>query len=101
MHTFVVDLLMAWQPTVIKGNAGELAAIANSLEVNYLYSGNTCCIELLLQVQAKGVDSVGQGFADPAKFVRDLARKRRTTQHFVCQKPHADHGNVSQAASLC
>ncbi|GJE94913.1 Hydroxyethylthiazole kinase [Phanerochaete sordida] len=52
-------LLRAWQATVIKGNAGELAALADSAEV-----------------QAKGVDSVG-GFADPARFVRDLARAHR------------------------
>ncbi|KAI0081889.1 Hydroxyethylthiazole kinase [Panus rudis PR-1116 ss-1] len=53
-------LLDSWQATVIKGNAGELAALANSNEV-----------------QAKGVDSVGKGFADPAGFVRNLARKQR------------------------
>jgi len=53
-------LLNTWQATVIKGNAGELGALANSLEV-----------------QAKGVDSVGQGFADPAAFVRSLALKER------------------------
>ncbi|PSS37857.1 hypothetical protein PHLCEN_2v325 [Hermanssonia centrifuga] len=53
-------LLSTWQATVIKGNAAELGAIANSLEV-----------------QARGVDSVGKGFADPAKFVLDLARKQR------------------------
>ncbi|THH00904.1 hypothetical protein EW026_g1703 [Hermanssonia centrifuga] len=55
-----VGLLSTWQTTVIKGNAAELGAIANSLEV-----------------QARGVDSVGKGFADPAKFVLDLARKQR------------------------
>ncbi|KAI0742200.1 Hydroxyethylthiazole kinase [Irpex lacteus] len=54
-------LLSTWQATVLKGNAAELGAIANSLEV-----------------QAKGVDSVGTGFKDPAKFVRDLARKQRS-----------------------
>ncbi|EIW63083.1 Hydroxyethylthiazole kinase [Trametes versicolor FP-101664 SS1] len=53
-------LLNAWQPTVIKGNAAELGALANSTEV-----------------QARGVDSVGSGFADPAAFVRSLARKER------------------------
>ncbi|OCH93095.1 TMP-TENI-domain-containing protein, partial [Obba rivulosa] len=53
-------LLNTWQATVIKGNAGELAALGNSSEV-----------------QAKGVDSVGQGFADPAAFVRNLACKER------------------------
>ncbi|KIP06612.1 hypothetical protein PHLGIDRAFT_24498 [Phlebiopsis gigantea 11061_1 CR5-6] len=53
-------LLSAWQATVLKGNAGELAAIADSAEV-----------------QARGVDSVGHGFADPAQFVRALARQHR------------------------
>ncbi|KAH9948563.1 Hydroxyethylthiazole kinase [Amylocystis lapponica] len=53
-------LLDAWQATVIKGNAAELGALADSPEV-----------------QAKGVDSVGRGFADPARFVRALARKER------------------------
>ncbi|KAH9942289.1 Hydroxyethylthiazole kinase [Epithele typhae] len=53
-------LLDAWQATVIKGNAGELAALANWAEV-----------------EAKGVDSVGKGFADPAGFVRHLAKKQR------------------------
>ncbi len=32
---------------------------------------------LVAQVQARGVDSVGSGFADPAAFVRSLARKER------------------------
>ncbi|KAG6372408.1 Hydroxyethylthiazole kinase family-domain-containing protein [Boletus reticuloceps] len=54
------ELLNTWQASVIKGNAGELAALADSEEV-----------------QAKGVDSIGVGFANPAKFVRDLARKER------------------------
>lgn len=31
-----------------------------------------------LQVRAKGVDSVGQGFKNPALFVRDLARREST-----------------------
>ncbi|EJF65143.1 Hydroxyethylthiazole kinase [Dichomitus squalens LYAD-421 SS1] len=59
-RTSATTLLNAWQATVIKGNSGELAALANSQEV-----------------QAKGVDSVGQGFADPVTFVRNLARKER------------------------
>lgn len=54
------ELLNAWQASVVKGNAGELAALADSGEV-----------------QAKGVDSIGVGFANPATFVRNLARKER------------------------
>ncbi|KAH7927492.1 Hydroxyethylthiazole kinase [Leucogyrophana mollusca] len=54
------ELLDIWQASVIKGNAGELAALADSKEV-----------------QARGVDSVGSGFADPAAFVKALAKKER------------------------
>ncbi|KAJ7072358.1 thiamine biosynthetic bifunctional enzyme Thi4 [Mycena amicta] len=53
----VDKLLDLWQPTVIKGNAGELAAFVSSKEA-----------------AGRGVDSVG-GFANPAEFVRKLARK--------------------------
>ncbi|KAL0956704.1 hypothetical protein HGRIS_002827 [Hohenbuehelia grisea] len=55
-----VELLDRWQPSVIKGNAGELAAFAGSTEV-----------------KSKGVDSVGSGFSDPALFVQALARQER------------------------
>lgn len=54
------QLLNTWQASVIKGNAGELGALAESQEVH-----------------AKGVDSVGTGFADPAKTVKDLAQRER------------------------
>ncbi|PCH43723.1 Hydroxyethylthiazole kinase [Wolfiporia cocos MD-104 SS10] len=53
-------LLNTFQATVIKGNAGELATLAKSDEV-----------------LSKGVDSVGSGFADPATFVLNLARRER------------------------
>ncbi|KAF7315406.1 TMP-TENI-domain-containing protein [Mycena indigotica] len=53
----VNKLLDLWQPAVIKGNAGELAALAGSQEA-----------------AGRGVDSVG-GFADPSEFVRRLAKK--------------------------
>ncbi|KAH7888813.1 Hydroxyethylthiazole kinase family-domain-containing protein [Phlebopus sp. FC_14] len=59
-RTTAAELLNTWQASVIKGNAGELAALANSKEV-----------------QARGVDSVGAGFADPASFVRELAKRER------------------------
>ncbi|KAJ7462252.1 thiamine biosynthetic bifunctional enzyme Thi4 [Mycena galericulata] len=55
----ISDLLNTWQPCVIKGNAGELAALSGSGEA-----------------ASKGVDSIG-GFKDPASFVRQLARKER------------------------
>lgn len=52
-------LLDAWQPTVIKGNAAEIGALADSNEV-----------------KAQGVDSVG-GFVNASNVVRSLARKHR------------------------
>ncbi|KAJ7901793.1 Hydroxyethylthiazole kinase [Mycena olivaceomarginata] len=55
----VNELLNSWQATVIKGNAGELAALAGSTEA-----------------ESKGVDSLGN-FKDPALFTRQLSRKER------------------------
>jgi thiamine-phosphate diphosphorylase/hydroxyethylthiazole kinase len=52
-------LLDAWQPTVIKGNAGEIGALAD-----------------LNEVKAQGVDSLGS-FANASNVVRSLARKHR------------------------
>ncbi|KAG8936288.1 hypothetical protein FRC02_003225 [Tulasnella sp. 418] len=54
------ELLNVWQPTVIKGNAGEIGAILGSDEV-----------------QSRGVDSVGVGFKNPAEVVMTLARRER------------------------
>ncbi|ESK97298.1 thiamine biosynthetic bifunctional [Moniliophthora roreri MCA 2997] len=56
----VNEILNTWQTSVIKGNAGELAALAGSAEV-----------------ESRGVDSIGSGFNDPVTFVRNLARKER------------------------
>ncbi len=53
-------LMSQFHASVIKGNAGEIGAIAGSSEV-----------------LARGVDSVGKGFADPARVVRDLARREK------------------------
>ena len=47
--------------TVLKGNAGEIGAIAG-----------------LTEVKSRGVDSSGPGFKDPATVVRDLARREST-----------------------
>uniref|UniRef100_A0A0W0GC14 hydroxyethylthiazole kinase n=1 Tax=Moniliophthora roreri TaxID=221103 RepID=A0A0W0GC14_MONRR len=57
---FPPEILNTWQTSVIKGNAGELAALAGSAEV-----------------ESRGVDSIGSGFNDPVTFVRNLARKER------------------------
>ncbi|PIL34226.1 hypothetical protein GSI_03937 [Ganoderma sinense ZZ0214-1] len=88
-RTSAAALLNAWQATVIKGNSGELAALANSTEVPpdlpigvavralpLTYASPPSILRA--QVQAKGVDSVGAGFADPVSFVRNLARKERS-----------------------
>lgn len=56
-----IELLNTWQPTVIKGNAAEIAALLRSTEVS-----------------SRGVDAGrGQAFKDPAEVVRQLARKER------------------------
>ncbi|XP_006457334.1 hypothetical protein AGABI2DRAFT_229699, partial [Agaricus bisporus var. bisporus H97] len=54
------ELLNIYQASVIKGNAGELAALAGSGEV-----------------ESKGVDSIGTGFKDPVTFVKQLSRRER------------------------
>ncbi|KAG8947051.1 hypothetical protein FRC04_011231 [Tulasnella sp. 424] len=54
------ELLDAWQAAVIKGNAGEIASLLGTSEV-----------------QSRGVDSVGSGFANPAEAVLTLARSER------------------------
>jgi thiamine-phosphate diphosphorylase/hydroxyethylthiazole kinase len=54
------ELLDAWQPTVIKGNAAEIGALADSNEV-----------------KAQGVDSLG-GFKNAPEVVRSLARTHRS-----------------------
>ncbi|KAM5533305.1 hypothetical protein V8D89_012979 [Ganoderma adspersum] len=76
-RTSAAALLNAWQATVIKGNSGELAALANSTEV-----------------QAKGVDSVGSGFADPVTFVRNLARKERSIVVLTGVKDYVSDGTT-------
>ncbi|GAA5987561.1 hypothetical protein JCM5350_006040 [Sporobolomyces pararoseus] len=54
------DLLNACHVSIIKGNAGEIGALAGSSEV-----------------QARGVDSVGRGFKDPATIVKSLANREK------------------------
>ncbi|GAA5901886.1 hypothetical protein JCM8208_006628 [Rhodotorula glutinis] len=54
------DLLNACHVSIIKGNAGEVGALAG-----------------LSEVQARGVDSVGAGFKDPATVVRTLAAREK------------------------
>ena len=52
------ELLNSVHFSIIKGNAGEIGALAGNDEV-----------------KSRGVDSVGAGFRDTGKVVRDLARK--------------------------
>ncbi|KAK2464320.1 hypothetical protein APHAL10511_003777 [Amanita phalloides] len=56
----VKELLDAFQVSVIKGNAGELSALAGSTEAT-----------------SRGVDSTG-GFHNPISFVRALANRERS-----------------------
>jgi thiamine-phosphate diphosphorylase/hydroxyethylthiazole kinase len=74
-----LDLLNEFQASVIKGNAGELAALGGSLEVKFSYAVVHPALKKLLckKVESKGVDSMGNGFKDPVEFVRNLARKER------------------------
>ncbi|KAH9956919.1 Hydroxyethylthiazole kinase family-domain-containing protein [Russula dissimulans] len=63
-------LLDAWQPTVIKGNAAEIGALADSNEVC------PCGTKSMTRPRPQGVDSLG-GFKDPSAIVRSLARTHR------------------------
>lgn len=76
-RTTAAQLLNTWQASVIKGNAGELAALADSKEV-----------------QAKGVDTSGTGFSDPASFVKSLARKERCIIVLTGSTDWISDGNV-------
>jgi thiamine-phosphate diphosphorylase / hydroxyethylthiazole kinase len=78
------ELLDAWQPTVIKGNAAEIGALADLNEVRR--HGNqpqlrTCTLKtdscFPLKVKAQGVDSLG-GFKNTSEVVRSLARTHRS-----------------------
>lgn len=59
------DLLNACHVSIIKGNAGEIGALAG-----------------LSEVQSRGVDSVGKGFKDPATVVRTLAARESASRVF-------------------
>ena len=59
------DLLNACHVSIIKGNAGEIGALAG-----------------LSEVQSRGVDSVGKGFKDPATVVRTLAARESASPQF-------------------
>ena len=86
----VVELLAHWQPTVIKGNAAEIGALAESTEVSH-----STRHPLIFEVASRGVDSLGSGFADPAGVVRNLARKRGKSFQDVQIESHSSSGDNS------
>ena len=69
-----LELLDNFQASVIKGNAGELSALAESNEVCIPFTIFADSFQGLHKVSSKGVDTVG-GFRDPVTFVRELAKK--------------------------
>lgn len=71
------ELLSAWQASVIKGNPAEIGALAKNTEV-----------------QSRGVDSLGTGFADPATLVRNLAKKERCIIAMTGKKDWVSDGKV-------
>ncbi|GAA5886354.1 hypothetical protein JCM16303_002509 [Sporobolomyces ruberrimus] len=74
------DLLNACHVSIIKGNAGEIGALAGSAEV-----------------QARGVDSVGQGFKDPATIVRSLAVREKLVVAMSGETDHISDGRTTFA----
>lgn len=86
MWIWIAGLLDEWQPTVIKGNAAEIGALANSNEVclgrnqrEHILKTNPFIF--WLKVKAQGVDSLG-GFENSSNVVRSLARTHRSLPPF-------------------
>lgn len=77
-------MLDLFQVGVIKGNAGELAALFGSSEV-----------------LSKGVDSVGSGFKDPVSFVRDMAKRERESSIISPPMPCANARLTYSSCRLC
>ncbi|KAL7418408.1 thiamine biosynthetic bifunctional enzyme [Cryptotrichosporon argae] len=71
------QFLHHWQPAIIKGNAAEIGALAQSTEV-----------------LSRGVDSVGAGFADPGSVVKALARKRGAVVVLTGKHDYISDGEV-------
>lgn len=63
---------------IIKGNAGEIAAIADITEYDYDKNED--------EVQSKGVDSIGKGFRNPAQIVREIARRESKCRMAFCNQ---------------
>jgi thiamine-phosphate diphosphorylase / hydroxyethylthiazole kinase len=83
MTVNAVELLDAWQPTVIKGNAAEIGALADLDEVcrcgdlTHGYRHMTDRVDICSQVKAQGVDSLGS-FKNAPNVIRSLARAHRS-----------------------
>ncbi|KAF8308389.1 Hydroxyethylthiazole kinase [Clavulina sp. PMI_390] len=71
------ELLNLWQATVIKGNAGEISALAGMAEV-----------------KSRGVDSVGSGFSDPARVVKHVALRERCIVVMTGKDDWISDGNI-------
>ncbi|WWC91700.1 hydroxyethylthiazole kinase [Kwoniella dendrophila CBS 6074] len=71
------ELLAHWQPTVIKGNAAEIGAMAESSEV-----------------ASRGVDAAGSGFKDPGSIVKQLAKKRAAIIVLTGPEDYISDGNL-------
>lgn len=69
--SFLADLLNACHVSIIKGNAGEIGALAG-----------------LSEVAARGVDSVGNGFREPEVVVKGLAARESTSFLRFPRRPH-------------
>jgi len=80
--TIASDLLNSWQATIIKGNAAEIGSLAGSAEV-----------------ASRGVDSASTAFADPAKLVRDLARRERCIVVMTGRTDYISDGRITMALS--
>ncbi|KAG8759427.1 hypothetical protein FRC12_009760 [Ceratobasidium sp. 428] len=76
------ELLNTWQASIIKGNAAEIGAILGSSEV-----------------AARGVDSVGPGFTDPASIVRTLAKRERCIVVMTGKTDYISDGYTAVAIS--
>ncbi|GAA6061137.1 hypothetical protein JCM10212_001737 [Sporobolomyces blumeae] len=74
------NLLNACHVSIIKGNAGEIGALAGSSEV-----------------QARGVDSVGKGFKDPATIVKSLAGREKLVVAMSGETDYVSDGTTTFA----
>ncbi|PRQ73460.1 thiamine biosynthetic bifunctional enzyme Thi4 [Rhodotorula toruloides] len=72
------DLLNTCHVSIIKGNAGEIGALSG-----------------LSEVKARGVDSVGKGFKDPATVVKTLAAREKLVVAMSGETDYISDGQVS------